>query len=115
MRAKAHPSGQRCRPVRRAIAAALAWAMPFGAAVADQELFNRSNCLACHGIDQKRVGPSMKQVAARYRGDAGAPAKLAHKIREGGAGAWGELPMPPQPQVSEADAKALAVFILALK
>jgi cytochrome c len=113
--AKARPSGPRRSPARGVVAAALAWAVPFGAAQADQELFNRSNCLACHGIDQKRVGPSMKQVAARYRGDAGAPAKLAHKIREGGAGAWGELPMPPQPQVSEADAKALAVYILSLK
>lgn len=71
--------------------------------------------MACHAIDQKRVGPSMKQVAAKYSGDSGAAEMLAKKIRNGGVGVWGEMPMPPQPQVSEEDAKALAEFILSIK
>ena len=87
-----------------------------GPVFADEDIFKRSNCMACHAIDQKRVGPSMKQVAAKYAGDSAAAAMLlARKIREGGVGNWGEMPMPPQPQVSEADAKVLAEFILALK
>ena len=85
-----------------------------GPAGASEELFKRSNCMACHAIDQKRLGPPMKEVAARYRGDAGAAERLAQKIRAGGSGVWGEMPMPPQPQVSEDDAKTLAAFILSL-
>lgn len=85
-----------------------------GSAVADVDLFRKSNCLACHAIDQKRLGPSMKEVAAKYKGEDGAAGRLAKKIREGGVGVWGQLPMPPQPQVSEADAKVLAAYILSL-
>lgn len=85
-----------------------------GPAGASEELFKRSNCMACHALDQKRLGPSMKEVAAKYRGDAGAADRLAAKIRAGGSGVWGEMPMPPQTQVSEADAKTLAEFVLSL-
>lgn len=86
-----------------------------GSALASEELFKRSNCMACHAIDQKRLGPSMKEVAAKYSGDSGAAEKLARKIRNGGAGVWGELPMPPQTQVSEEDAKVLAEYILSIR
>ena len=86
-----------------------------GLAFANEELFKKSNCLACHAIDQKRLGPSMKEVAAKYNGDTTAADKLAKKIRAGGAGVWGEMPMPPQAQVSEADAKTLAEYILTIK
>ena len=86
-----------------------------GEAFASEDLFRKSNCMACHAIDQKRVGPSMKEVAAKYSGDAAAAAMLARKIREGGVGVWGQMPMPPQPQVSESDAKALAEYVLSIK
>lgn len=84
-------------------------------AAADEDLFKKSNCLACHAIEQKRLGPSMKEVAAKYPNDSATAAMLAGKIRNGGVGAWGQMPMPPQPQVSEADAKALAAYVLSLK
>ena len=84
-------------------------------AVASEELFTKSNCLACHAIDQKRLGPSMKEVATKYNGDASAADMLAKKIRAGGGGVWGEMAMPPQAQVSEADAKTLADYILTIK
>jgi cytochrome c len=103
--------------MRKAAAAALASGclLACASAFANEELFKRSNCMACHTIDQKRVGPPLKEVAAKYSGDSGAADRLARKIREGGGGVWGEMPMPPQPQVSEADAKVLAEYILSLK
>lgn len=86
-----------------------------GSAFASEDLFKKSNCMACHAIDQKRLGPSMKEVAAKYKSDDSAVNMLAKKIRAGGVGVWGEMPMPPQPQVSEADAKTLAEYILTIK
>ena len=94
---------------------ALGSLLAVGSAFASEELFKKSNCLACHAIDQKRLGPSMKEVATKYNGDATAGDKLAKKIRDGGSGVWGEMPMPPQAQVSEADAKTLAEYILTIK
>lgn len=79
------------------------------------QLAKKNNCLACHAVDKKVVGPSFKDVAAKYRGDAGAEARLADKIAKGGGGAWGPMAMPPSPQVSEADRKILAKFVLSLK
>ena len=104
-------------PMHQTLAAAVACGFLFaaGSAFADEELFKKSNCMACHTIDQKRVGPSLKEVAAKYSGDGAAAERLARKIREGGGGVWGELPMPPQPQVSEADAKKLAEYVLSIK
>lgn len=86
-----------------------------GAAFADAEMLKKFNCMACHAIDQKRLGPPLKDVAVKYAGDSSAAAMLAKKIQVGGAGAWGQLPMPAQPQVSDADAKTLAEYILSLK
>jgi len=74
-----------------------------------------NNCLACHAIDKKVVGPAWKDVAAKYRGDATAEAKLVSKIATGGKGVWGSMAMPANPQIGEADRKVLAKFVLSLK
>lgn len=103
--------------MRKAVAVVLASSGLFcaGSAFASEELFKKSNCMACHAIDQKRLGPSMKEVAVKYNGEASAVDVLAKKIRAGGGGVWGQMAMPEQPQVSEADAKTLAEFILSIK
>ena len=101
----------------RVLTACLASSFMFaaGSAFADAELFKKSNCMACHAVDQKRFGPALKDVAAKYNGDATAMDKLAKKIKAGGAGVWGQIPMPPQPQVSDENAMKLAEYILAIK
>ena len=86
-----------------------------GSAFADADLLRKFNCTACHAVDQKRFGPPLKEVAVKYNGDSSAVEKLAKKIQVGGSGVWGQVPMPPQPQVSDADAKALAEYILSIK
>jgi len=86
-----------------------------GSVLADADMLKKSNCMACHAVDQKRFGPSLKEVAAKYSDDSSAVGTLAKKIQSGGAGVWGQLPMPAQPQVSDADAKTLAEYILSLK
>jgi len=78
------------------------------------DLAKKNNCTACHAIDKKVVGPSFSDVAKKYKGDASAKAKLATKIVKGGGGVWGAMPMPPTPKLSEADANALADFVLGL-
>ncbi len=75
-------------------------------------LAQKAGCMACHGMVHKQVGPGFAQIAARYRGDAEAPARLAGKIRNGSVGAWGRVIMPRHPQLSEADALALARWVL---
>jgi cytochrome c len=79
------------------------------------QLAKKSNCLNCHTVDKKLVGPSFRDVAAKYRGDAGAEARMMDKIAKGGSGAWGPMMMPASPQVSEADRRNLAKYILSLK
>jgi cytochrome c len=74
-----------------------------------------NNCTACHMIDKRKYGPQFVEVAEKYAGDSGAASRLAAKIKAGGTGVWGEDVMPPQPHVSDADAKAIAELILALK
>jgi cytochrome c len=78
-------------------------------------LLTKSGCTACHAVDKKVVGPAYKEVAAKYKGDAGAAAKLAAKVKAGGSGAWGQVPMPPNPAVSDADMKTMIAYILSLK
>lgn len=78
-------------------------------------LAQKSGCLACHSIDKKLVGPSYKDVAAKYAGDTSAPAVLLQKIKKGGKGVWGPVPMPPNVTVKDADAKALITWVLAQK
>ena len=82
---------------------------------AGEVLMQKDGCAACHGVDKKIVGPAYVDVAAKYKGDAGAQAKLTQKIKAGGAGVWGQVPMPPNPQVPDDDIKALVGWILALK
>ena len=83
-------------------------------AVADPKLAEKKNCMACHAIDQKMVGPALKEVAKKYAGKADASAMLATKIAKGGSGAWGDVPMPPN-DVTAAEAKTLADWVLSLK
>lgn len=84
-------------------------------AYADYALLVRSNCLACHQIDKRKYGPTFKEVAAKYANDSNAAKKLAKKIKAGGSGVWGEDVMPPQPQLSNSDARLLADYVLSLK
>ncbi len=97
------------------LAAALVLGLAAGPASAQQAeaLLKKYGCLACHGIDKKYVGPAYTEVAAKYKGDAGAAAKLAAKVRTGGAGVWGQTMMPPNPSVPDADLKTMIAFILA--
>jgi len=78
-------------------------------------LLTNYNCQACYTVDKKLVGPSYKEVAAKYAGDSAAPGKLAQKIKNGGTGVWGQIPMPPNAAVPDADLKALVEWILAQK
>jgi cytochrome c len=80
--------------------------------LADQALATAKNCLACHNIDKKVVGPAYKDVAAKYRGDKTAPARLASKVIQGGGGVWGVVKMPSNPQVSEPEARRLVAWVL---
>jgi len=83
-----------------------------GADMAD--FVRRKACLSCHAIDKRIVGPAFKEVAARYRSQAGIEAKLVEKLRRGSSGAWGPLPMPPNPDLAETDARALVRWVLGL-
>src|SRR5258707_13765897 len=74
----------------------------------------RRACLSCHSIDKRIVGPAFKEVAARYRAQAGIEAKLVERLRRGSSGAWGPLPMPPNPDLAETDASALVRWVLGL-
>jgi len=84
-------------------------------ALADEALAKSKNCMACHAVDKKLVGPSYKDVAKKYGGDAKAVDALAEKIVKGGSGVWGAIPMPANPQVSAAEAKKLAAWVLSNK
>ncbi|HWZ73127.1 MAG TPA: c-type cytochrome [Casimicrobiaceae bacterium] len=82
---------------------------------AGQALMQKDGCSACHAVDKKIVGPAFQDVAAKYKGDAGAYAKLTQKVKAGGAGVWGPVPMPPNSQVADGDIQALVSWILAPK
>lgn len=84
-------------------------------ALASLDLAKAKNCLGCHTVDNKVVGPAFKSVADKYRGNGAAAGQLALKIRLGGAGVWGAMAMPANAQVNEADAKKLAAWVLSLK
>ncbi len=85
-----------------------------GPAFANADLATKKGCLACHATDKKLVGPSYKDVAAKYAGQKDAAAKLAEKIQKGGVGVWGQVPMPANP-VSPDEAKQLASWVLTVK
>jgi cytochrome c len=97
------------------ITAATGLSLVSGAAFASADLAKAKNCMACHALDKKLVGPAYKDVAAKYASDKDGATKLAKKIREGGVGAWGQIPMPANPQVSEAEAATLAKWVLSVK
>ena len=84
-------------------------------AFANADLAQKKNCMACHAVDKKVVGPGYKEVAAKYAGQKDAVDKLAQKIIKGGSGVWGPVPMPANAQVSEAEAKQLVQWIMTLK
>lgn len=103
-------------PVVAAPVVAAATAPKFVVSEADVlALAKKNNCLACHAIDKKMVGPAWKAVAVKYRGDAGAEAHLVTKIAKGGSGVWGSMAMPGNSKISEADRIALARFVLNLQ
>ncbi len=80
----------------------------------EEALAKKSNCFACHQIDKKVIGPAYKDVAKKYKGQAGVAAKLYDKVKKGGQGVWGPVPMPPNAAVPDADIKKLVDWILTL-
>ena len=97
--------------IHAALAAAAAGAA--APAMANADLAKKHNCLACHATDKKLVGPAYKDVAKKYAGQADAAAKLAAKVKAGGQGVWGPIPMPPNAAVPDADIKTLVAWVLA--
>jgi cytochrome c len=93
-------------------ACALAATLP---AQASEELAKKHACFACHALDKKLVGPAYKEVAVKYRGDKGAEAKLFESVKKGSSGKWGQVPMPPNAAVPDADVKTLVKWILSQK
>ena len=100
------------KPALFALIATFAVAAP---AMADQALATAKNCMACHALDKKLVGPSYKEVSAKYASDKGAADKLATKIVKGSTGTWGPVPMPANAQLSDAEGKKLAAWVLSIK
>jgi cytochrome c len=102
--------------MKRILVAVIALGAMFSnTAFASEQLAREKNCLACHAIDNKLVGPAYKEVAAKYKGDKSAEDKLAAKVMKGGSGVWGQIPMPANPQVTAAEAKTLVKWVLSLK
>ena len=99
----------------RIVLALLATAVAATPALANEELAKKSGCLACHAADKKIVGPSYKEVAAKYKGDAKAEAMLIDKVKKGGVGTWGQIPMPANAAVKDEDIKALVKWVLSQK
>lgn len=99
-------------PLAFTIAAGAVFALP---AQASEELAKKHLCMTCHTLDKKLVGPSYHDVAAKYKGDKAAEAKLLDKVKKGGVGVWGQIPMPPNEKVPEAELKALVKWVLSTK
>lgn len=99
--------------MKRALFVLAATLAAAGPALADQALAQAKNCMACHAVDKKLVGPSFKDIAKKY--DKSASDKLAEKVIKGGSGAWGPVPMPANPQVSADESKKLVAWILTQK
>ena len=100
--------------MKRSLFALLAAAAVMAPALADEALAQKKNCLACHAVDKKVVGPAYKDVAKKYAGQ-DVTAKLATKVMKGGSGTWGAIPMPANPQVNQAEAESLVKWILSMK
>lgn len=103
------------KALRTLLAIAATTLLAAAPAMADEALAKAKNCMGCHALDKKVLGPSYKDVAAKYKGDKTATDKLAQKIIKGGSGVWGPVAMPANNQVSEADAKKLAAWIMKQK
>ena len=101
--------------MKRALFALAALSAVSAPVLADQALAQTKNCLACHAVDKKLVGPSFKEVAGKYAGQKDAVEKLAVKIVKGGSGVWGPIPMPANAQVNEAESQKLAAWVMTLK
>ena len=100
------------RPISRTALFLITLTIPLFAP-ANEELAKKSNCLACHKVDAKLIGPSYKDIAAKYSGaDAATVDMLIEKVMKGGVGTWGQIPMPPNPLVKEDDAKVLVEWVL---
>lgn len=95
------------------VLALAAAAQPAVAAPAGLSIARSNACMGCHAVDRKLVGPSFQQIAARYKGDPGAQTKLQGKVRDGGSGVWGAIPMPSHPGMSDADIKTVVQWVLA--
>jgi cytochrome c len=80
---------------------------------AGQVIASRNACMGCHAVDRKLVGPAFQQIAAKYKGDGEARAKLSRKVRDGGSGVWGVIPMPSHPSMSDADIRTVVDWVLA--
>lgn len=93
----------------------LTLALAAGPVLANADLAQKKNCMACHAVDKKLVGPSYKDVAAKYAGQKDAVDKLTQKVMKGGSGVWGPVPMPANTQVSAAEAKQLVDWVLSAK
>lgn len=100
--------------MKHALFLAVAMVTAAAPALASDALAKSKNCMACHAVDKKLVGPAYKDIAKKYAGDAKAVDMLATKIIKGGSGVWGAIPMPANPQVNEADAKTLASWVMGL-
>ena len=90
-------------------------ALAAGPVFANADLATKKNCMACHAIDKKLVGPAYKEVAEKYAGQKDAVEKLTQKVLKGGSGVWGAIPMPANAQVSQAEAKQLVEWVLSQK
>ena len=98
-----------------AAAAVLTYGFEARAQAGAEDLAKTSGCLACHTVDKKLIGPSYKDIANKYRNDKGAAANLEKKVKEGGKGVWGDIPMTPNAHVKDADIKTIVAWILSLK
>ena len=98
-----------------ALASTLLFAVAATPALADMALATAKNCMACHAVDKKLVGPSYKDVAAKYTGQQDAVEKLSAKVIKGGSGVWGPIPMPANAQVTPDEAKKLVAWIMTQK
>jgi cytochrome c len=99
-------------PLILSVAAGAVFALP---AQASEELAKKYMCLTCHQVDKKLVGPAFKEIAAKYASDKAAEGKMVDKVKKGGAGVWGQIPMPPNDKVPEADLKAVVKWVLSAK
>ena len=101
--------------MKKTLLAALLLGVAAAPAMANMQLAQKYSCTACHAVDKKIVGPAYKDVAKKYAGNKGAEALLVAKVKNGGSGAWGAIPMPPHPAIPDADLKALVKWVLSQK